>query len=240
MKTIPLYPLLLLCVLLAAGCGEENPSNPEENAAPPPPPPPSETQAAEEGDASAPVVLFLGNSLSAGYGLDPELAFPALVQQKIDSAGWSFRVVNAGISGETSAGGLSRIDWLLRQRIDVLVLELGGNDGLRGINLDVTEQNLQQIIDRTRAANPDVEVVLAGMQVPPNLGHTYTTRFRTLFPELAEANDTHLIPFLLEGVGGIPRLNQGDGIHPTAEGHRIVANTVWETLRPVLEEIEAS
>jgi len=234
MKTIPLYPLLLLCVLLAAGCGEESPANPGENAAPPPSPPPAETQATDGGDASTPVVLFLGNSLAAGFGLDPELAFPALVQQKIDSAGWNFRVVNAGISGETSAGGLSRIDWLLRQRIDVLVLELGGNDGLRGIDLDVTEQNLQQIIDRARAANPDVEIVLAGMQVPPNLGHTYTTRFRTLFPELAEANGTHLIPFLLEGVGGIPSLNQGDGIHPTAEGHRIVAVTVWETLRPIL------
>jgi acyl-CoA thioesterase-1 len=229
----------LLCVLPVIGCRQEAPADPAQtNTAPAPEAPTSDPETPERpADPEGPTVVFLGNSLSAGYGLDPELAFPALVQQKIDSLGWNFRVVNAGISGETTAGGLSRIDWLLRQRVDVLVLELGGNDGLRGINLDVTEQNLQQIIDRTRAANPDAEIVLAGMQVPPNLGHTYTTRFRTLFPDLAETNGIHLIPFLLEGVGGIPRLNQGDGIHPTAEGHRIVADTVWETLRPVLEEL---
>ena len=183
-------------------------------------------------------VVFLGNSLSAGYGLDPTQAFPALIQQKVDSLGWNVAIVNAGLSGETTAGGLSRIDWLLRQRIDVLVLELGGNDGLRGIATEVTKQNLQAIIDKTRARYPKVRVVLAGMQVPTNLGPVYTTRFRNLYPELALENTIGLIPFILEGVGGVRELNLPDGIHPTAEGHQIVAETVWKTLRPVLEALQ--
>ena len=180
-------------------------------------------------------VVFLGNSLSAGYGLDPTLAFPALIQQKVDSLGWPVTVINAGISGETSAGGLSRIDWLLNDPLDVLVLELGGNDGLRGFDTEVTKANLQGIIHRTRARYPEATIVLAGMQVPTNLGSTYTSAFRTLFPVLARENDTELIPFLLEDVGGIKELTLPDGIHPTAAGHRIIAETVWKTLGPVLE-----
>lgn len=183
-------------------------------------------------------ILVLGNSLAAGLGLDPNQAFPALVQQKIDSLDWDFHVINAGLSGETTAGGLRRIDWLLRGQVDILVLELGGNDGLRGIPPEVTQANLQEIIDKTRAKNPDVEIVLAGMQVPPNLGHEYTAAFRGLYPDVAEANQAALIPFLLEGVGGMPELNQPDGIHPTAEGHVIVAQTVWRTLKPVLESLQ--
>jgi acyl-CoA thioesterase-1 len=181
-----------------------------------------------------PVVLFLGTSLTAGLGLDAEEAYPALIQQKIDSAGLDFRVVNAGESGGTSAGGLRRVEWYLGQPIAVLVLELGANDALRGQDLTATRQNLQAIIDTTRARHPNVSIVVAGMQAPPNLGRRYTTQFRELFPALARANRAALIPFLLEGVGGVPELNQGDGIHPTAEGNVIMADIVWRTLGPIL------
>lgn len=188
--------------------------------------------------ATMKTILFLGNSLSAGYGLDPEQAFPALVQKKIDSLQWNFRVVNAGLSGETSSGGLRRVDWLLKNRVEVFVLELGGNDGLRGITLDLTKKNLQAIIDRVKAKYPDVKIVIAGMQVPPNLGQEYTSQFRALYAELAKKNNARLIPFLLEGVGGDPKLNLPDGIHPTAAGHRIVANNVWKVLLPLLKTLQ--
>ena len=180
-------------------------------------------------------VLFFGDSLTAGYGLDETRAFPALVQAKIDSLGWAFEVINGGLSGETSAGGLRRVNWLLRRKIDVLVLALGGNDGLRGIPASEMQRNLQGILDRARATYPDVQIILAGMEAPPNLGETYTTAFRTAFPTLAEKNRIPLIPFLLEGVGGIADLNQPDRIHPNAEGHRVVAETVWRVLKPILE-----
>ncbi|HEX9654462.1 MAG TPA: arylesterase [bacterium] len=191
---------------------------------------------AERGEKKT--ILFMGNSLAAGYGLNPELAFPALIQQKIDSLKWRYEVVNAGLSGETSAGGLRRIDWLLRRKIDVLVLELGGNDALRGIAIDVTRKNLQGIIDKAKRAYPQVKMVIAGMQAPPNLGPNYTRQFRDLFPQLAQTNDATLIPFLLEGVGGVPELNQADRIHPTSQGHRIIAETVWRKLKPVLSEVQ--
>jgi acyl-CoA thioesterase-1 len=179
--------------------------------------------------------LFLGNSLTAGLGVSEDQAFPALIQQKIDSAGLRYGVVNAGVSGETSAGGLRRIDWLLRQRVDVLVLELGANDGLRGQDVDSMAANLQAIIDKTRAAYPDVRIVIAGMQAPPNMGPSYTRRFRAVFPRLARENDATLIPFLLADVAAVDTLNQPDGIHPTAQGHRIIAETVWKVLEQVLE-----
>jgi acyl-CoA thioesterase-1 len=152
----------------------------------------------------------------------------------IDSTGLPFRVVNAGVSGETTAGGLSRIDWLLRQPVDVLVLELGGNDGLRGTNPEASKSNLATIVERTRARYPEADILLAGMQMPPNLGQTYTARFREIYPELARELDLHLVPFLLENVGGVSRLNQSDGIHPTPAGHRLVAATVWRHLEPIL------
>lgn len=183
---------------------------------------------------SLPVILFLGNSLTAGYGLTPEEAFPALIQKKLDSAGYHYRVVNAGVSGETSAGGVRRIDWLLQHPVAILALELGANDALRGQDLRATRANLQAIIDRTRAHDPTTRIVIAGMQAPPNLGEHYTAEFRQLFIDLARANDAALIPFLLEGVGGIPALNQNDGIHPTAEGHEIIAENIWEVLVGVL------
>ena len=177
----------------------------------------------------------MGTSLTAGYGLGAEFAYPALIQQKIDSAGLPYRVVNAGISGETSAGGLRRIDWSLQQPVDVLVLELGANDALRGLSIDSMKSNLDSIIARTRAKYPDVKIVIAGMEAPPNLGAYYTSRFRAAFREVAESYDAVLVPFLLEGVGGRRELNQGDGIHPTAEGQHILATNVWRYLRPVLK-----
>lgn len=183
-------------------------------------------------------ILFLGNSLTAGYGLDPELAYPALIQQKIDSLKWNFEAINAGLSGETSSGGLRRINWLLKREIDVLVLALGANDGLRGIPADLTRKNLQEIIDRTREKYPRVKVVIAGMEVPPNMGPEYAREFHTIFPELAKENNASLVPFLLESVGGIPDLNQADGIHPTAEGQKIVAENVWKVLKPLLKKMK--
>lgn len=180
-------------------------------------------------------IIFFGNSLTAGYGLEPTQAFPALIQRKIDSLGLPYQVVNAGLSGETTAGGKNRIDWILKQPVDIFVLELGGNDGLRGIPISETRANLQEIIDRVRAKNPEVKIVLAGMQVPPNMGRRYAQEFQQLFRDLAQKNNTALIPFLLEGVGGIPELNLPDGIHPTAQGHEIVAENVWSVLKTVLK-----
>lgn len=182
-------------------------------------------------------ILFFGDSITAGYGVDLEQAFPALIQEKIDSLGWDFKVVNAGLSGETSAGGLRRVDWILRQDITVFMLELGGNDGLRGIELGSTKSNLQAIIEKVQGKSPDTEIVLAGMQVPPNLGQDYTRQFREMYPDLARQYDVTLIPFILEGVGGDSSLNQGDGIHPNAEGHEIVAENVWAVLKPVLQKM---
>ncbi len=189
-------------------------------------------------DTITPVVLFLGTSLTAGYGLPSDEAYPALIQSKIDSAGLDFRVANAGVSGETSAGGLRRIDWLLRQPVAVLVLELGANDMLRGQDIDAMRANLQEIIDRTRAAHPEARIAIAGLRAAPNLGEPYASEFESAFVVLARENDAVLIPFLLEGVAGIPELNQPDGNHPTAEGHRIVAGNVWGVLEPVLRQAE--
>jgi acyl-CoA thioesterase-1 len=181
-------------------------------------------------------IVFFGNSLTAGYGLDPREAFPALIQNKLDSLGLKYSVINAGLSGETTSGGDSRVDWVLNQKPDVFILELGANDGLRGIPLDETRANLQSIIDKVRKKNPEVKIVLAGMQIPPNMGPEYTSEFRTIFPDLAKANGIALIPFLLDGVAGNPDLNQRDGIHPTAEGQLIVASNVWSVLEPLLVE----
>ena len=176
-------------------------------------------------------ILFFGNSLTAGYGIGPSEAFPALIQNKIDSLKLNYKVINAGVSGETSAGGNGRIDWILRQKIDVFVLELGGNDGLRGIPLTATRKNLQAIIDKVKAKYPEAKLVLAGMQIPPNMGQKYTGEFKKIYPELAAKNNIALIPFLLQGVGGDPKLNQDDGIHPNVEGAKIVAENVWKVLK---------
>jgi acyl-CoA thioesterase I len=180
-------------------------------------------------------ILFFGNSLTAGYGLDDlSESFPSLIQNKIDSLQLSYKVINGGVSGETSAGGNSRIDWLLKQKIDVFVLELGANDGLRGIPVKETVKNLQAIIEKVKAKYPEAKLVLLGMQVPPNMGNDYSSQFKTIYPQLAAKNNMALVAFLLEGVGGISSLNQRDGIHPTAAGDKIIANTVWKILKDVL------
>ena len=180
------------------------------------------------------VILFFGDSLTAGYGLSPEEAFPALIEKNCIANGNPCKAINAGLSGETSAGGLSRIDWILRQPIDVFVLELGANDGLRGLPLDQTKKNLQAIIDKVKAKNPKVKIVIAGMLVPPNMGPDYTSKFRKIFPELAKKNNATLIPFLLQDVAGHEKLNLADGIHPNPEGHKIVADNVYKILNPLL------
>ena len=179
-------------------------------------------------------ILFFGDSLTAGYGLSPEEAFPALVEKEFNKDGKSCKVVNAGLSGETSAGGLSRIDWILRQPIDVFVLELGGNDGLRGLPLTETKKNLQAIIDKVKVKYPKVKIVVVGMMVPPNMGSDYATQFNEIFPALAKKNQATLMPFLLEGVAGNEKLNLPDGIHPNIEGHKIVAKNVKKLLTPLL------
>ena len=180
------------------------------------------------------VILCFGNSITAGMGLNLEEAFPALIQNKLDSLGLSYQVINAGLSGETTASGKNRVGWVLNQKVDVFILELGANDGLRGIPLSETKSNLQSIIDLVLEKNPDTKIVLAGMEIPPNMGPEYTSEFRNMFSELAEENKLKLIPFLLNNVAGIPDLNQADGIHPTVEGHKIVAENVWTVLKDVL------
>ena len=181
-------------------------------------------------------VVFLGDSLTAGLGLAPSEAFPALIAERVRSAGLPFEVQNAGLSGDTSAGALRRVDWVLQRPIDVLVIELGGNDGLRGLPVKSLKENLQRIIDKAKAKNPTLKIVIAGMQIPPNLGADYAADFARIFAELARENNAVLIPFLLEGVGGHRDLNQQDMIHPTAAGHRIVADLVWRTLEPILRK----
>lgn len=180
------------------------------------------------------VILFFGNSLTAGMGLDPQEAFPAFIQRKLDSLGYDYTVVNAGLSGETTASGRNRLPWVLDQEVSVFILELGANDGLRGIPLEETRTNLQAMIDQVREENPGTAIVLAGMQIPPNMGPDYTREFREIFPVLAENNKTGLIPFLLKDVGGVPELNQDDGIHPTKKGHQIIANNIWPYIQAAL------
>jgi len=186
-----------------------------------------------------PAIVFLGTSLTAGYGLnDPDSAFPARIQTLIDQSDLEFRVVNAGVSGDTSAGGLARLEWVLRTPVRVLVLELGANDGLRGLDVDALAKNLTAIIERTQARYPDAAIVIAGMQAPPNLGPRYTDQFRSVYAGLADRFGATLIPFLLEGVAADPALNQADGIHPTSAGHREVAKLVWRALEPVLMRLD--
>ncbi|TBW26406.1 arylesterase [Gramella sp. KN1008] len=222
--------LLIVCSLffvLLSACGNSEKNQKEEKK--------EENVAQQDTQQENGVILFFGNSLTAGYGLETEEAFPAQIQAKIDSLDLPYEVVNAGLSGETTASGKNRVEWVLNQNVDIFVLELGANDGLRGIPLEETKRNLQEIVDIVREKNPEAKIVLAGMQIPPNMGQEYTTEFRNIFPELAEKNDIELIPFLLEDVAGRPELNQDDGIHPTAEGYRIVTDNVWEVIKPLLQ-----
>jgi acyl-CoA thioesterase-1 len=223
-----MYKLKIICLLLAvstlAACGDKKSQSTETAAV-------SNTS----DTPSSKTILFFGDSLTAGYGLDdPSEAFPGVVQNKIDSAKLPYKVVNAGVSGETSAGGKGRINWILKQKIDVFVLELGANDGLRGIPISETTQNLQAIIDAVKAKYPNAKLVMLGMQVPPNMGNVYASGFKAIFGVLAAKNKMTLVPFLLKNVGGVPTLNQHDGIHPTADGAKIVGNNVWQVLKGVL------
>ena len=190
---------------------------------------------ATSSESERPTVVFLGTSLTAGLGVEPEQAYPALIQQKIDSAGLGYRVVNAGVSGETSAGARRRVDWLLREPVAVLVVETGANDGLRGLPPDSLRANIQAVLDRARSLPSSPKLVLVGMRVPPNYGRGYSQQFQSIYPELARANDAALVPFLLDRVGGVPALNQADGVHPTAAGQRVMAETVWRVLEPLLK-----
>jgi acyl-CoA thioesterase-1 len=210
-----------LVALLVAGCGsDERPAVVLDSPAP--------------GAAGRGRIVFLGTSLTAGLGLDPDQAYPAYIQRKLDSAGLRFEVVNAGVSGETSAGARRRIDWLLQEPAAVLVIETGANDGLRGLEVDSLRSNIQAIIDRAEQQSPRPAIVLVGMRAPPNLGLGYSRRFARVYADLARQNELPLVPFLLDGVGGRPAMNQPDMIHPTAEGQRRMAETVWEVLAPVL------
>lgn len=218
LKGLSSYSFVVLLGLALASCSEEKTKNTEITA---------ETADSTESKTAKKTILFFGNSLTAGYGIDPEDAFAGLTQDRIDSLGKNYRVINGGLSGETTAGGLSRLDWFLEEEPYIFVLELGGNDGLRGIQLSETKSNLLAIIDKVRSKYPNTHIILAGMQIPPNMGAEYTEEFKTIYPAVASEKDVTLIPFLLEGVAGSPELNLPDGIHPTEEGHRIVFETVW-------------
>jgi acyl-CoA thioesterase I len=181
-------------------------------------------------------VLFVGTSITAGLGLEPDSAYPMLIQRKIDSAGLKFDVVNAGVSGETSSGLLDRLDWLTRATFDVLVLETGANDGLRGVPTATLKANLETALDRIKAKRPDARVVLVQMEALPNLGPKYASEFHAVYGEVAKEKGVTLLPFLLADVAGRRELNQGDGVHPNIVGERIVAANVWKGLKPVLEK----
>ncbi|MGM0932383.1 MAG: arylesterase [Bacteroidota bacterium] len=229
MRNMPILTIFLSFLLLTS-CGEsakKEEKRPAEETA--------ETDFPQKNEEEK-TILFFGTSLTAGLGLEPEQAYPAVIQQKLDSLGLDYEVVNAGLSGETTASGRNRINWVLNQNVDVFVLELGANDGLRGVPLEETRKNLREIIEVVREKNPDTRIILAGMQIPPNMGEEYTSEFRNIFPELAEEYGLEMIPFLLEDVAGIPNLNQQDGIHPTAEGQKIMAENVWEVLESELPE----
>ncbi len=224
-KIIP-FIFFISFIFLAEACSDNKPAQKVEVA--------KETKDSSSASTGKKTILFFGNSLTAGYGLEPSQAFSALIAKRIDSLNLPYQVVNAGVSGETSSGGDARIDWILKQDVDVFVLELGGNDGLRGIDITETRKNLQSIIDKVKAKNPNTKLILAGMQIPPNMGQDYTSAFKNLYPALAQQNKMTFIPFLLEGVGGEPSLNLEDGIHPNEEGQKIVAENVWEALKDLL------
>lgn len=224
------YIIFTFFIAALSGCSSSNKSDSDDKAADTPAV--AAAKAVKAGKAKN--ILFFGTSLTAGLGVDPDQAFPALIQHKADSLKLPYKIINAGLSGETSADGKSRIDWLLRQPVDIFVLELGANDGLRGIPVKETELNLQSIIDKVKRKYPRAKLVLAGMQMPPSMGEKYTIPFRELFSALAKKNNMAFIPFLLKGVGGIPKLIQEDGLHPTAEGHKILAQNVWDVLEPLL------
>lgn len=226
---------LAICTVAVLGlglsaCGGGGGSSSQQRTAPAPA---TSTRVSAPPTDDRPDVVILGDSLTAGLGLDPDQAYPRLLQQKIDAAGLKFEVLNAGVSGDTSAGGLSRLDWALAGQPAVLVVALGGNDALRGLPVAELSRNLSTIIEKAQARN--IRVILAGMEAPPNFGQSYFVSFHGIYPALAKKYNVPLVPFLLQDVAGIERLNQRDGIHPTAEGARIVADNVWAVLGPMLK-----
>lgn len=228
MQLLKIKTFLLAGFISLAACQNANNTQTDNSA--------GQTAAKDSTSKPTKTVLFFGDSLTAGYGLDDPAtdAYPSVIQKKIAQEGFPYKVVNAGNSGETSAGGRSRIDWVLKQKVDIFVLELGANDGLRGIPVATTNRNLQAIIDKVKAKYPNAKLIMTGMQIPPSMGVSYAKQFRDMFPKLAVKNDMLLVPFLLEGVGGNAKLNQADGIHPTAEGAKILAGNVWSILKGVL------
>lgn len=223
MQKILVFSALLLGLM---GCQSEQAKNADTSAPAAKTPVPTQNQKKN--------ILFFGNSLTAAYQLSPEQGFTALVQQKIDSLHLPYTCVNAGLSGETTADGVNRVDWVLQQRVDIFVLELGGNDALRGLPVTESRKNLRIMLEKVKAKYPQCKIVIAGMQAPPNLGAAYTNAFRDMYPKLAKDFNASLIPFLLDKVGGIPSLNLPDGIHPNPEGQKIVARNVWKVLQPIL------
>lgn len=219
-RMIPRFVPAAVLAAVIAGCGGSDT--------------PKATGGSPSSDQPAPLILVVGTSLTAGLGLDPSEAYPAVLQSKIDSAGFRYQVVNRGVSGETSAGALQRIDWLFRQQVAVLILETGANDGLRGLEPDSLRTNIGAIVRRARRQDPPPAVLLLGMEALPNMGNDYAARFRSAYRDAARELDVPLVPFLLEGVGGYDSLNQADGIHPTAAGQRRVADLIWPTLLPLL------
>ena len=241
-RTLMRYELLLVVLgcMGFGGCARGNSSTPADSANAQASRPHDSARASAEKNGSAKrddrrTLLFVGTSLTAGYGLDPDSAYPQQIQRMIDSAGFRYTVVNAGVSGETSSALIRRLDWLLRQPLGVVVIETGANDGLRGIPIETMRANIQQIIERVRRARPGAQVVLVQMEAPPNLGAQYTRQFREVFRDVAKRNDAVLLPFLLQDVAGNRDLNQADGIHPNNDGERIVARNVWKGLRPLLQ-----
>lgn len=223
-NAIYLFQFYLFLLMLGFSCSQKENKQAESS--------PESTEVQEKRERKT--ILFFGNSLTAGYGIEDYEAFPALIQEKLDSMESGYQVINGGLSGETTASGLSRLDWFLEEKPAIFILELGGNDGLRGISLEETEKNLRGIIHSVQEEYPDTKILLAGMQIPPNMGQAYTDNFRKMYAEIAEDEQVALIPFLLEGVAGDPEYNLPDGIHPTAAGHQIVAQTVWQYLKPLL------
>ncbi|GAA3510707.1 arylesterase [Aquimarina addita] len=234
LPTVEVSKFLKFCYFIIAlalfACGEDTSKSTKQNKQST-----AEIEETKVSTAASKIILCFGDSITAGYGLDDTNdAYPAILQQKIDSLALNYTVINSGVSGETTAGGKSRIDWVIKQDVSVFLLELGANDGLRGVPISETRANLQAIIDIVQTKSPETTIILAGMELPPNLGQVYTKEFRQMYPDLAKKNNLKLIPFILKDVGGIAALNQSDGIHPTAEGHKIVANTVWELLKTTI------
>jgi acyl-CoA thioesterase-1 len=221
--------MLLAGLFLLFSCNNSSTPENKEN-----PVPTSQGVSAENKSTAKKNILFFGNSLTAAYGLDPSQGYVALIQQRLDSLSLPYKAINAGLSGETTAGGKERVDWVIKQPVDIFVLELGGNDALRGIETSASYENLGAIIEKVRSKYPQAKIILAGMEAPPNMGPDYTSKFRKMYPDLAKKHQTALIPFFLEGIGGVPELNQQDRIHPNEKGQFVLRENVWKVLQPLL------